>query len=367
MHLAANRAELSKVLGHVRRAATGRATLPICANVLLEAREGTLHLTGHGDEWGLQASLPARVEGEGTVSVPARAFAEAVAGLTSEEVTIESGEGDVVHLAGDACRYTFHGLPAAEYPALPTVEGTTLTIPAKRLREMISAALPCVSTDETRAMLTGVLLRQDADGLQVVATDSYRLALLRCREATGEECSAVVPGQILGELGRLIGKGADTCMLTVSDTHCRCEVGGYSLTSRLIEGSYPGYDRVLDQMAKTGVKVGLTLDRKAFQAALRRAAVMASAEAGKVVFSPDGSGLRLQAESADLGRVSEEIVCVMEGERFQAAFDAEYLLDALRSIRSREVQWNWTASLEASVLRPTDSEEVFYAIMPMQL
>ncbi len=372
MKVSCNRRVLHEALQHVSRVVSGRTTLPILSNLLLEAQGDNLRLVAYDMEIGAQSAVAIEVSEEGAITVPARTLVDVVASLPDATVELRSEDRGILGLTCGRSEYTINGLPADEYPALPEVSGgISFEITQAAMRDLIRATIFASSSDETRAILTGVLLKRSGAGIQMVATDSYRLAVKTApsaavKSAGGEdEWQAIVPARGLQELNRMLDPGEEEVPVKVSvaEEQIRFEVGPYILISRLIEGQFPNYERVIP--AETDRKV--SVNREDLQAAIKRAAIVARAEASKLVFRAQEGILTITAESGDVGRAHEELAAQVEGEEIQIAFNAEYLTDVLSVISSDTVVWELTGPLSSGLLKGSDDPDYLYVVMPMQL
>ncbi len=371
MKIICNQSVLHEALQHVSRVVSARTTLPILSNILLDAHQGRLHLAAYDMEIGARSSVPIEAQEEGAVTVPARVLSDVVASLPSASVEMESSDRSLIRLACGRSQYNINGLPAEEYPALPEVEGgVTFEVPQATLKEMIRTTVFAVSTDETRAILTGVLLRKDAEGMRVVATDSYRLAMRvagqeELRSAEGETWEAIVPARALQELNRMLDPSATETPAKVraNEQQILFEVGPYTLVSRLIEGQFPNYQRLL----QSEVRWRIVVNRQDLLGAIRRAAIVAKTEASKLIFRTSEGSLKISAESADLGKAYEELPANLEGEDLEIGFNADYLTDVLAVMESDNVMWELTGPLSPGLMKEASNPDYLYVVMPMQL
>ena len=241
------------------------------------------------------------------------------------------------------------------------------------LRDAIKQTLFATSSDETRAILTGVLVVFQGDSLKFVATDTHRLAVRDCavKEGSGS-ASAIVPSRAMSELGRIIGNGDGDVFVTLSSNqiqfHIPDEKGGdTTLISRLIDGQFPNYERVIP--AQSTKK--LTIEREPFAAAVKRAAIVARDSASRVVIrtTEDGDRLTITAESGSVGNAYEEVEVAREGDDspVEIAFNAKYLSDVLAVLDSEGLHIELTEPLRPGVIRPTDDADYLCVLMPMQV
>jgi len=361
---------LHEALQHVSRVVSGRTTLPILSNVLLEASGDRLRIVAYDMEIGAQSAVPIQVVEEGALTVPARMLGDVVASLPDATVEMNSEDRSVLGLACGRSEYTINGLPADEYPALPEVSGEVwFELTQAAMRDLIRATIFAASTDETRAILTGVLLTKDENGVRMVATDSYRLAVKTIPVSEGkggaEAVQVIVPARALQELNRMLDPAADETPVRVAtgEQQIRFEIGPYILISRLIEGQFPNYERVIP----SEVERKIVVNREDLFGAIKRAAIVARAEASKLVFRTQEGTLTVTAESGEVGRAHEELAAQVEGEEIEIAFNAEYLGDVLGVIGSDSVQWSLTGPLSSGVIRGAEDPDYLYVVMPMQL
>mgnify|MGYP005841594307 CR=1 FL=1 len=372
MKITCNRRVLHEALQHVSRVVSGRTTLPILSNVLLEASGAELRLVAYDMEIGATSKVAVEAREKGAITVPARVLGDVVASLPDATVEMESEDRSVLGLRCGHSEYTIHGLPAEEYPALPEVDGETVfEISQAGMRDLIRSTIFAASRDETRAILTGVLLERDGQAVKMVATDSYRLAVKtapaeQVKHSAGEEkWQAIIPARGLQELNRMLDPAATETPLQVhaGEQQMMFTVGPYVLISRLIEGQFPNYGRLISrEVTRT-----ITVNREDLLGAIKRAAIVARTEASKLVFEARPEALTISAESGDVGRAREELAARLEGEEIQIAFNAEYLSDVLAVIQCETVSWMLNTAMDPSLIRATDDPDYVYIVMPMQL
>lgn len=355
---------LAEALHSVSRGVSGRSTLPILSNVLVEARAAELRLLASDLEIWIEQRVSVKAAEEGAITVPARVLGELVDRFGDGDVTLASGEEGMLSVAWGRSSYEIQGLPAEEFPAPPRVtNGTSVTVPQAALREVLRSTIFAASQDETRAVLTGALLIWEAGELSIVATDMHRLAVNKTQaEGQGEALRAVVPARALHEVTRALGT-EDEAQIAAGEAQIRFDVGPLAVISRLVEGQFPNYERVIPQSSEQRMVV----NREEFHTAIRRAAVMARLEANKVVLRAKDGTLSIQAETADLGRGSEELPVQLEGGEVEIAFNAEYLMDALSVMDCESVELGLTGALSPGILRAVGDSPFIYVVMPMAI
>jgi DNA polymerase-3 subunit beta len=369
--LTSGRGVLSDALQMLSRVVTGRTTLPILNNVLMEAKGEHVRLLTSDLELWVDCSVPASGIEEGSITVPAKLLNEVVASLPEADVTIASEDSNAVALSCGQSRYVMQGLAAEEFPSLPeVVGGVSLTVPQARLRPLIRSTEFAAAADETRAILAGILMRWDGQKLCLVATNMHRLAIDATMVEGGpaEQVNAVVPARALREVLRSLSSDPQAqARIHLGESQVVFDLGSVIVTSRIIEGQFPNYERVVP----TESEYTLRTDRRELLAALRRADIVARTEANKVILRLQPGAIEVEAESPEIGRAHEEVAAELEGDQTEIAFNAEYLIDALEVISEDRVQMDLTGPLSPGVLRPVpiarEESPYLYIIMPMQL
>jgi len=359
--------ELFERVQMVQRAVSGRSTLPILNNILAEAKGDTLTLVAYDLEFGIEGSLKVNVEAEGGTTIPARVFAEVIGSMPEAEIMIEVDDRQMVTIACGSSHYRIHGLRAEEFPRLPLLtEGATVHIGRLKLRQLIRRTAFESSIDETRPILTGVLTSADGNALSMIATDTHRLAWAEgsLEEPAEVPASAIVPGRIYTELLRILGAVEDdSCEIRICENQAQFHIGHIAVQSRLIDGEFPNWEKVLPKNPETKV----TVDVESLRQALRRAAIVAREDANKVVVAAGSDGLTLSADSQEVGTGHEELPAHVDGPDVSIGFNARYLLDALNVVDADEVRLDLRGALESGLLTPVDGEAFKYVLMPMQV
>lgn len=368
------RKDLFEAVQTVGRAVSGRSTLPILSHILAQPQGDSLKLTATDLEMWMEYTLPSRIqaglgdEDELTgFTAPARVFTEMLGALPDADVLLDRPDGgNKIQVRCGRSDYNILGLPAEEFPAPPDVVTTaSFTLSGEVLRDMIRHVLFAVSTDETRPILTGVLLVFDGTQLKMVATDTHRLAVRTANVTDGEgTANAIIPARAMNEMLRLAAD-EDTVALSLAQGQARFEIGTTTMITRLIEGQFPNYERVIP--ASHDRK--LTLETGEFAKAVKRAAIVARDNANRVVLETEGAQLVLSAESGTVGSMRDEIEVAREGDDIQIAFNAKYLNDVLNIIETEGVVLELSEPLRPGILRPIGDNAGDYlcVLMPMQV
>jgi DNA polymerase-3 subunit beta len=369
------RKDLYEAVQTVGRAVSGRSTLPILSHILAQPQgDGTLKLTATDLEMWMECSLPARLQAaigddeEATgFTAPSRVLTEILGALPDSDVLLDRPDGgNKIHLRCARSEYNILGLPAEEFPAPPDVTATaTFTLSGELLRDMIRHVIFAVSQDETRPILTGVLLAFSGTELKMVATDTHRLAVRNTAVEGGEgSANAIIPARAMNELLRLTSD-EDTVSISLAQGQARFEVGTTTMVTRLLEGQFPNYERVIP----TTHDRKLTLETGEFAKAVKRTAIVARDNANRVVLETEGAQLVLSSESGTVGSAREEIEVAREGDDIQIAFNAKYLNDVLNVVETEGVVLELSEPLRPGILRPIGDGATDYlcVLMPMQV
>lgn len=354
---------LSKALSAVSRFVNPRGTLSVLGNVLLETKDGRLRVSATNLELGIDYFIGAKIESEGSLTVPARLLTDYVSNLTEEKVELSVKE-QVLEIKSTGAQSTINGIAASEFPTIPEVaEGKSLTISGSGIKNIISRVSFAASVDETRPILSGVLFHFKDPQLKVAATDSYRLAELTMQfeKSAPEELKVVVPAKALSELGRII-EGSEVSIKT-AENQVQFETENVRLVSRLLEGEFPNYQQIIP--AKLDTKA--ILPREDFMNKVRIASLF-SQDAGmgvKLSFTAPGK-VELAAEAAQIGDSRSSLSAKVTGPENSVTFNARYLLDCLASIDSEKVVVETSGKLSPCVVRAEKDKDYLYVIMPLR-
>jgi len=320
MKLTCSQSDLKANLSLVSRAVPSRPWHPILANVLLvaKAQAQQVWLTGFDMNLGIRVAFPAQVEVGGSLTLPARLFKNLVSRLPAGNITLDDGreekeEGDGVSkslltaLKAGAIEHKFGGMSAEEFPDLPEVkDGQTISLPVRPLVDGIKGSLFAASTDETKQVLIGVHLNLRGDTLEFAATDSHRLAVVEttCNNLEVDDLSVTIPGRALRELERLLrSKPSDAIKVHLQSGRMVFEWEGCYLTSRLLDGQYPNYKKIIPET----FACQMTIERKVFLSSLERIAVLANQKNGVVKLNLDQEqqSLTISAGNQEVGESQE--------------------------------------------------------------
>jgi DNA polymerase-3 subunit beta len=353
--------ELAPMQGIVER----KTTIPVLSHLLLTAREDRLHLAATDLDVSLTSWCEADIKGEGGIAVQAKKLMEIIRSLTGEEVLLVQEEPRVLTIRAGKSRFKIHGLSPDDFPTLPSVEdGRRVEIPFADFRRMVAKILFAVSAEESRFQLNGALLKLKDGSLEMVATDGHRLALVEGGlESAGGEDSVLVPRKALQELQRFEGEG--NLAYGRGEHHLSFGLGRRELICRILEGTFPDYERVI---AKDNDKKVL-FNRKNLVDAVQRAALMTGDRARAVRLQFTSDQVVISAVNSDLGEATEEVACDYDGPEFRVGINPDYLREFLSAVDTEKVRLELKDENTQCVGYPMDGPDTRYlcVIMPMRI
>ena len=373
MKLTCLQENLNHGLNQVGRAAATRTTLPITNNILLATDQGRLRLAATNLEMAISCWLGAKVETEGTITVPARLLTEFIGSLPNDKVAISlSPKTKTLGLKCARFEARISGVDAKDFPPIPKIEdGVTTKVEVEALRQGISQVVFAAAADESRPVLTGVSAEFDGDLLTLAAADGFRLAVykLPLAASVAEKTTAIIPARTLAELNRLatdqeaaieitINAGKSQILFRLKDTE---------LVSQLVQGTFPQYAQLIPQSYNTHAVV----DVAQFLMAAKTASIFARDGSGivRLVMTPGGDvtpgKLTVSARSEEIGDDVGEIDAIVQGEEAKIAFNGKYLIDVLSAIPQSQVSLEVTNPSSPGVIRPIGVDNYIHVIMPM--
>ncbi|HQZ12338.1 MAG TPA: DNA polymerase III subunit beta [Devosia sp.] len=371
MKVTLERNHLLKSLGHVQRVVERRNTYPILANVLLKAGDGAIDLRATDLDIEVTERVPAMVGTPGTTTVPAHTLYEIVRKLADgSEVKLET-TGEQMLISSGRSRFNLACLSPDSFPDLKSGTFThSFSIPAATLRELIERTQFAISNEETRYYLNGIYIHTiesaGATLLRAVATDGHRMARAETDAPDGAKGmpGIIVPKKTVGEVQKLLDGAEGDVGVEVSDTKIRFTLGSVVLLSKLIEGTFPDYERVTPKNNDKAMNV----DRASFATAVDRVSTIASERGGKAVkLSMKDGNLELSVTNPDHGTASEELAVDFDTDGFEIGFNARYLLDILAQIRSENAVFLFNDAGSPTLVKEDGEARAQYVLMPMRV
>ncbi|MDQ8758015.1 DNA polymerase III subunit beta [Sphingosinicella sp. LHD-64] len=364
------RATLLKGLGHVHSVVERRNTIPILSNVLIEAGEdGSIRLMATDLDLQINEMVEANISDPGATTVPAHTLFEIARKLPEgSQVELIAAEGRMQVNAGRA-RFTLATLPRDDFPVIAEGElPHRFELPAAALRQIIDKTRFAISTEETRYYLNGIYLHVSDEAqpvLKAAATDGHRLARVTVPRPDGAQGmpGVIIPRKCVGELRKLLDEVDGSVQVSLSDTKIRFGLGNAVLTSKLIDGTFPDYSRVIP----TANDKLLKIDPRSFEEGVDRVSTIASERTRAVKMSLERDRITLSVTSPENGTAAEEVPADYAADGFEIGFNARYLLDILNQIEGDAVEVHLADAAAPTLLRENDKAPALYVLMPMRV
>jgi DNA polymerase III subunit beta len=368
MEFKAKRGDLLATLYWTQSIVERRNTMPILANVLLEAQKGSIRVTATDLEVGVRGEMEGAVVKEGTVTVNAKKLYEIIREAPNDQVQLKRLENEWVEIRSGKSIFRIVGMDAKEFPQFPKIDNKGLSsTPASTIREMIERTIFSVSTDETRYSLNGVFVEQGDDGkVRMVATDGHRLAFEeKAVGSLGLTKGVILPRKGLSELKKLLETGDDGVVsLGFKDNMGLVSKDKIELFMRLIDGDFPDYTKVIPKGNPNIAKV----EQDELLQALRRVSILSSERYKGIKMEFTDGKLSISANNPDLGEATEEIEAEYKGKPLSIGFNARYLIDVLGVLGGDgEIDVELKDELSPGIIRKTGIDSYLYVLMPMRL
>ncbi|HEY9517624.1 MAG TPA: DNA polymerase III subunit beta [Gemmatimonadales bacterium] len=368
MKFTITREKLHEGLQAVAASVPSKTTLPVLANILVEASKDGLKLSGTDLDISVSTTIPASVDQEGATTLPARKLVEIVKELPNAAIRMTSSGEQRATIECGKSKFKLLGLSRDEFPAFPTVkfEGGW-KVAAKDLQKLIGHVAFAASTEESRPILNGVLWELRSDRMRMVATNGHRLARMDV-PTTGQgggQADLIIPPKALEQIRRLFG-GDEEIEIAKSDNHLGFRSTTTQVYTRLIEGPYPNYEQVIPRENDKS----LTADKAALAAALRRMSIVASDQTHRIRMAFTNGACKLSVQTPDLGEAQEELSVAYEGDSLEIGFNAAYMLEILKYMPTDEVRMTFKAPERAATCEPVgwdDPASFMTLVMPLRL
>ena len=359
------REDLLRAIQVLQGVAASRNTLPILSNVLIRAANGQIEIAATDLEVSIQIVVPGTILDEGTITVSAKKLSEIIRELPSEEIKLATTANNRVEIVCGEGVYKIIGLPDDEFPDLPKIQGDFFTIDGEVLRLMIHKTEFSAATDETRYFLNGLYFNFTQEITQVVATDGRRLAIASSDILTPppeEAIGVIIPLKAVREITKTFADSVEVkiCLL---DNQILFADDDATLTSRLVEGEYPNYQQIIP----SDNEVHLTLNVEKLLGALRRVALLSNPKTYSIRLDIQENSAKISAKTPELGEAYETVELEGGSGEIQIAFDARFLMEAVRHIQTDGVLLELKDSLSATILKPVGTADHLCLIMPMRL
>jgi DNA polymerase-3 subunit beta len=372
MELVVRKADLLRELQLFQGIVERKNTIPILANVLIEADNDQVRLLATDLEVGLRSRCQASVAKGGSLTLPAKKLYEIIKALPETDVRIEEDKSGV-KVAADRFDSRMQTLPREDFPTLPDGSGTySATLPRDVLKRMVEKTQFAITGEDTRYFLNGALFILRADSMSLVSTDGHRLALITVPRDKGkgkgrpeDEMRVILPRKTLLELGRLLAEGDGDIQYERGENHLFFDIGGRLLISRMIDGQFPAFERVIPK----GNDKRVEFDRDRLTSAVKRVALLSNERSRAVKFQMDKGKVEIASSSPEFGEAKEVLMVDYAGAPVTICFNAQYVLDFLSVVETDSVGLEFKDEMSQAVMKPVGAEgyDYTYVIMPMRV
>lgn len=364
MKFICEKSKLQEAISIVQKAVTGKSPMTILEGIYLEAKNNSLKLIGSDIDLSIETTIDSNVLEEGKIVIDSKIFGEIIRKLPNANVEIETRENNTINIHCQKSEFDLIHMNAAEFPNIPMInENIIFNIPQGTLKNMIKSTSFAAAQDETRPILTGILFEVKDRVLNLVALDSYRLALKKELIDTDNTISAVIPGKTLNEVSKILEENEEVVNITFTTNHILFNLGVTKIISRLLEGEYIKYNSLIPQEHKLSV----TVNKQEFQNCIERASLMAKEGSGNLVkldIQPDSM---LITSNSQLGKVKEEVSIELHGETLQIAFNSKYIIDVLKVIEDDTITLELTSSVSPCVIKNKNANNCQYLVVPVRV
>lgn len=365
MKFICNEKNLAAAIGIVQKATSNKTTLPILKGILLEAEGSRLRMVGNNLDIAIENEMDADVHEAGSVVISSRLFGDIIRKLPDSDIIISTDEENNVHIGCEQSNFDLIGQPAEEFPSLPEVwDENKYEFDKNVFKNMVRQTIFAASIDETRPVLTGALIEIENKQACVVALDGYRLALKKVAVNGERNNKAVVPGQTLNEIMKIIGNEAEgSVWVSFSENHVLFTIDSIRITSRLLEGDFINYKQIIPNEHKTRVKA----QTRELLDGLERASLLAREGKNNLIKISIKDDIMKISSNAEIGSAEEKISIKLEGEDLLIGFNSKYLIEALRVLDTEYVYMDFTTSVNPCIIRPVDQDDYTYLVLPVRL
>ena len=367
MKFTVNREVLLKPLQHVAGVVERRQTLPVLSNVLAVLDNNRLSLTGTDLEVELVANIPVEQEVGGEITIPAKKLLEICKSLPdSADLKFSQDDQKMVIKAGRS-RFSLSTLPANDFPNLEDGPGTQkFTIAQKKFKKLVERTSFAMAQQDVRYYLNGLLVEISGSRFRCVATDGHRLALSDCElenQSFDQTTQVIVPRKGILELARLMDQSDDLVTVNVGTNHIKVEIDDITFTSKLVDGKFPDYDRVLPK----GGEISLVVDREEMKQALSRVSILSNEKYRGVRLTLGEGNLEIIANNPEQEEAEENVAIDYSGKEAEVGFNVAYLLDVMNVTKDEQIRMTLADSNSSALLEELENSDSMYVVMPMRL
>ncbi|OGE17672.1 DNA polymerase III subunit beta [Candidatus Daviesbacteria bacterium RIFCSPHIGHO2_12_FULL_37_11] len=358
--------DLLPVLSSVSRSVGIRSTLPVLGNILISAEEKKIKLVSTNLEIGVIKYISADVLEEGEITIPAKTIVELIQSLGSVKIDFET-EGEILNISSGKFKASINGIGANEFPVIPLPEGTGISFKKEELKSC-AQILFASAVDEGRPVLTGILTQLSGGRLDFVATDGFRLAHKEVKIDDLSEFKSLIPRKTFEEVLRIVGEVVEDevgieIYTNSSQNQIIFKIAQTVVSSRLIEGSFPSWEKIIP----SEFKARAVIDRGELVSAAKLASVFAKTDANTVTFKVQKDRFIISSQAKELGSQINEVEAQVEGEELEIAYNSKFLLDVLSAADTTQLIMEFSGPLSPTLVKPVGVEGLEYILMPVRL
>lgn len=369
MKFTCHQQQLAKGLNTVSKAISNRTTIPALKGILLKADENNqLTLTSSDMDFSIERTIDADVQEPGSVIVMAKLFSEIIRKLPYQVISVSVDEDEKVTITTDTSEFTIVGMAADEFPNIGTMEETSSTLLFDRnlLRSMINKTQFCVSNDESRGIITGLLMELEENSFNMAALDGFRMAVARETMKNAQENSLVIHGKIMNEINKILGESDEEeqdITFLLGNKKATIIMDRTRIIMRLLDGEFIKYKDIL----KTEKNTQIIIDKKALSNAIERASLLAKEGKNNLVILKIEEDVLTIRSTSEEGRVKEQLTMDKRGNDLEIGFNSKYLLDALKVIDDEQVVLDMNTAVTPCILHPIEGNAYEYLILPVRI
>ncbi|MDQ0151099.1 DNA polymerase III subunit beta [Eubacterium multiforme] len=356
--------KLQEGISIVQKAITGKSTMSVLEGIYIDATKDGLTLIGSDMDVSIETRVEADVMEEGKIVIDAKIFGEIIRKLPNSDVKIETMENDTIQITCEKSVFNVVYMNADEFPELPSLnENMKVEVPQNILKNMIKCTSFAIAQDETRPILQGILFEVKNRNLNLVALDGYRLAIKSEYLDSDFDIEIVIPGKTLNEVSKILEDVNDLVQITFTKNHVLFNLNKTRIISRLLEGKFVNYKSLLPQEHKLLV----TVNKQELQNGIERASLMAKDGNNNLIKLEVQDEALVITSNSQLGKVREEVLINLQGDKIQIAFNSRYLIDVLKNFEEDEVVMEMTSSVSPCIIKAKDMDNYKYLVLPVRL
>lgn len=365
MNILCDKQQLIDAVGNVQRAVATKAALPALEGILIRAQGETLYLAGFDMELGISTTIDATVKEPGEIVLTARMFGDIVRKMPGDNVSIVSDDHFNTTIRNDMTEFSIMGMSAADYPDIPKVEdGVSITLSQPVLKNMIRQTIFAVAApNDPRPIYTGTRFEVRPDEMKLVSVDGYRLAMRKESVQTDETLDFVVPGKTLQEILKLLRDEEKPCSLVVGRRHIIFEVDGYAVISRLLDGEFMAYERIITP----DVSSTITVNTRAFMDAVDRVSLVINDRIKSPLVCEFHNSSIFVSCATPLGSANDSLPAKIDGQEEDMGFNSRFLLEALKNSETDEVRIELAGALKPMKILPKEGDSFLFLVLPVRL